>query len=239
MTSSTNKKKLIQGTGWATLAQKLHRKARSYYRHKTWRNRKLLAKTLHDIKTMQLYKDLGYATWKDYVYEAWSTGRVTVDHWARTHKLFEAIPDALKLAPPGFVGIRRLALLSGFVTDREDLLWWANLCRVTSWGEFNAIVRAAREAARCGHPAESTYLYVGWVDETTQRRVVSAAFNAARKDLGATASVGDCIAWACARAIDKNLPRSVGSHRTPVRGHKTRPVRHPVTVGGPKRGAAQ
>lgn len=235
----TRTSKLIHGKNWATLAQKMHAKARVLYRHKTFRNRKILSRVLHEMKAMELYKDLGYVSWEKYVKEAWSTGRTTVDHYAQLHKLFQVIPDALKLAPPGFMGVRRMALLAGFVTEREDLHWWTNLCRVTTWMEYKCIVKAAKEAARCGHPAEKTFLYVGWVDETTQRRLVSRAFHAARKDLGSTASVGDCIAWACAKALGKSVPRSLGTNRPALRNRKAMPQGHPVTLGGPEGGQSQ
>ena len=233
--SLSQNRALVVNRHWTKVAQKMHRRAvKMYTARTTWANRTALASTLAEIRRLQLFKDIGYKSWKDYCTNAWPGAHAnSINDWSRITKLYDSIPDMMRVAPPGIMGLKRLSSLAGFVGTAEEMYWWGNLARITNWGEWQAIVAVAKHAQRCGHPAGQTHLIVGFVDEPTYRRVVSRAQTAARKELGPRASMGDVIAWACARATGRPVPRSVGGLSSALGTHpSSKPGRPPVPQGG-------
>lgn len=217
---------------WAKLGRQLNGRAKSMWpkRYTTPGNFSLI---LHQLRTMELYKDMGYVNWRSYRYAEWGPRAASINAWYLVGMLLVTVPDALRLAPPGAVNIRALAAFAPLCETSQDVLWWGRLARVTTFNELTRTVEAFKQARRCAIPGTSSYLVAAFIYGHHYTGVVSEALRQARRELGEDTQLGGAIAWACARAVGRPLPRPLGVDPRDVRPLGRKAGDPPHLVGGP------
>lgn len=228
--------KLEHDKRWSAVGRRLTTQAKKLW-PKRYTHPEKFSLLLHDVKRMELYKDMGYGEWDHYRYGEWGPRFADVNHWERVAPLLTQVPQALRLAPPGAVSIRAVALFAPFCETKEDVLWWGRLARVTTHSELTRIVEAQKQAFRCGIPGTTSYLLAFFCYGHHYTGVVSDAVRKARQELGEDTQLGVAIAWACARALGRPLPRPLGVDPRDLRGFSFT-GRHSHLVGGPAGGVS-
>lgn len=239
-TRQTSASTLADDPAWNRVAVGIHARLKQLY-PKRYRKPDVFALGLKQMREAQFYKEFGCIDWEDYLARRWGANSRTIKWWEAAADLYARFPDAMALAPPGLVAIRRIAYFARHCETADDVLWWGRLSRVTSIKEFHRIVQAANDARRCGNLADASALLVGFVDGEAFETHIRPALEDARKATGCPGlPLGTALVWLAAKARGQAFPSRLGMDsgglRTPP---PTFGSARPRPRGGPACGPAR